>query len=63
MNDKARKDLTINILEMHESLEKAVEEAGGCGWTVEELNEVTVIDLFSYLAINGVRFVYQKREE
>ena len=63
MNDKARKDLTINVLEMYESLETATHQAGGCGWSVEELRKMTVVDLFSCLAINGIRFVYQKREK
>lgn len=47
-------------LEMYESLNHSVDQAGGTKFQLERLNEMTVMDLISALATNGIRFVYQK---
>ena len=58
MNDKTRKMVMTKAIEMYVSLAIAVDEAGGRGFSPEELQEMTVMDLFNSLATNGVRFVY-----
>lgn len=43
---------------MYKSLARAVDEAGGRGWTIDQLCKMTVMDLISCLATNNVRFKY-----
>jgi len=45
-------------IEMYCSLGRSVDEAGGAGWSIETLSEMTVMDLISILGTNNVRFVY-----
>ena len=58
MNDKTRKMVMTKAIEMYASLAIAVDEAGGVGFSIKELQEMTVMDLFNSLATNNVRFVY-----
>ena len=51
-----------NGIEMYESLIIAVEVAGGSGWPVDKLLEMTVMDLISNLATNNVRFVFEEEK-
>lgn len=44
---------------MYVSLRQAVDEAGGVGWDLEKLCKMTVMDLISHLATNGVRFTFE----
>jgi hypothetical protein len=46
------------FLEMYESLQTAVHRAGGAGYSVHELGNMTVVDLIQRLATNNVRFIY-----
>lgn len=43
---------------MYKSLARAVDEAGGRGWTIDQLCKMTVMDLISCLTTNNVRFKY-----
>lgn len=59
------KDLRENIemiieksIAMTKSLMIATDQAGGSGWSADELDKMTVLDLISTLAPNHVRFVY-----
>lgn len=53
-----------DYLEMYKSLQIAVDEAGGCGYhDINELSEMTVLDLIERLAPNGIRFCYSKPKE
>jgi len=47
-------------IEMYESLLLAIDKAGGSGWPMNTLLEMTVMDLLSNLATNRVRFVCTK---
>lgn len=48
-----------SAIEMYKSLVIAVDKAGGSGWPVDELLEMTVMDLISKLATNGIRFTFE----
>jgi len=48
-------------MEMFISLNMADDEAGGCGFSLSQLDEMTVLDLFARLATNHVRFYYDKK--
>ena len=61
MDDKSRKFIGNSWIEMYESLNIAVDEAGGCGYSMENLREMTVEELFNRLATNGVRFICVKK--
>ena len=64
---KQRKDSMEFVLRssvrMYRSLCKAVSDAGGSGWSINETLEMNVMDLISKLATNGVRFTYVKEKE
>ena len=45
---------------MCSSLQRATDEAGGAGWSLEALCDMSVIDLISTLGTNNVRFIYTK---
>ena len=50
-------------IEMYDSLLDAVDEAGGSPgcYTINHLNNMTVMELISKLATNGIRFVFEKK--
>lgn len=52
--------ISQKAIEMWESFNTAVDEAGGGGWNVDDLLNMSVLDLFSSLATNNVRFIYKK---
>lgn len=52
-----------NGIGMYKSLAIAVDSAGDSGWPVDKLLKMTIMDLFSRLAINRVRFVYDENEK
>ena len=60
--DKSVLFVSGKAIEMLKSFDKAVDKAGGAGWPVEELLNMTVLDLFGSLATNGIRFIYDKWE-
>jgi hypothetical protein len=64
---KQRKDSVGFVLRssvrMYRSLCKAVNDAGGSGWPVNEVLEMNIMDLISKLATNGVRFTYVKEKD
>lgn len=49
-------------IEIYVSLCKAVDAAGGRGWSGDTLCEMTAMDLLSRLATNHVRFVFQREK-
>jgi hypothetical protein len=53
------------FLEMYESLNTALDKAGGGGYTIHDLDNMTVVGLIQRLATNNVRFIYTgpKKEE
>jgi len=52
--------VVIGAVEMYASLRKAVYEASGVGWDINELCKMTVMDLISHLATNHVKFTFEK---
>lgn len=60
MNDKLRLFVGRSFLEMYRSLCRAVDEAGGVGPTLEDMNNMTAWDLFNKYATNRVRFHYDE---
>lgn len=62
--DRRLKNTMQSALEMHESLIKAVRNAGGktdVFASIENLDEMTIMDLFSMVATNNIRFTYIKK--
>jgi len=57
----ARSYVAMCGIEMFKSLLKAVDEVGGAGWSIDELCKMSVMDLISHLATNGVRFTYIRK--
>lgn len=43
---------------MHQSFVDAVNQAGGAGWELEELFDMTYLDLLSSLSTNRIRFCF-----
>lgn len=62
MNDSSALFLSKEVLKMYDSLHLAINSAGGSSrfFEAENLNVTTVMDLFSRLATNGVRFYCEK---
>ncbi len=56
--DEDRKSLIKNAIEMYESLNIEVNKAGGKGYSIEELGEMTALDLLSRLCTNDIRFIW-----
>lgn len=49
-----------HFCEMLDSLNKAVEEAGGTTISFERLRQMSALELFTLLATNNVRFNYKE---
>ena len=63
-NEKYAFDCVKSGIEMYKSLLLSVHNAGGApDLSANKLNKMTVIDLISRLAINHIRFIYQKPEK
>lgn len=60
MYNNQRKNLILNFSKMYESLNKAVNEAGGNGFSVLELEKMSALDLLEHLCINKIFFYFQK---
>jgi len=52
--------LTDSAVEMYSSLLKAVDDAGGVGYSVKELKNMSVLELISRLCTNNIRFIYKR---
>ena len=54
-----------NGMKMYESLIRSINKAGGTGanFTVGKLDEMTVMELFSQLATNHIRFIFKNPEK
>ncbi len=59
------KNIITNGIEMYESLLDAVNKAGGSPscYTINNLKDMTVMDLISNLSTNRVRFVYIPKKD
>jgi hypothetical protein len=60
MNDKQRYNVIKQGIEMYESLNNSIDEAGGTRIESNALEKMTVMDLISILSINDIRFIFQK---
>lgn len=63
MDDRSRKIVFQGSIEIFESLNKAVNEAGGIGFSPDRIEEMSASELLSILATNNVRFVYTNKEK
>ena len=61
MKDKQKLQLAENILEMYDSLQIAIDQAGGCGMSSEKLSEMTVLELMVHLSPNKIRFIFDPK--
>jgi len=60
MNDKERFKIMKAGIEMYESLINSVQKVGGKGFSIEDLEKMSSIQLIVYLATNDIRFVVQE---
>ena len=60
MRDKERATLVRDFIEIKSSLDKAMDKAGGAPFSIDQLEEMTVLDLLVHLATNKVKFVYEE---
>lgn len=60
MRDKERATLVRDFIEIKSSLDKAMDKAGGAPLSIDQLEEMTALDLLVHLATNKVRFVYEE---
>jgi len=58
MNDDIKKDLIKNFGNILDNLNIEVDKAGGRGFSVKTLDEITALDLLITLAPNKVSFKY-----
>lgn len=65
MNDKQRQFVGESFIEMHQSLLKSVKQAGGdeSSFYYDKIKDMTVAELISRLATNGIRFTRVLPEE
>ena len=63
MKTSQRVQILTDFFTMKQSLDAAMDEAGGTCFTIKELQEMTALDLLLTLCTNNVRFVFKKPEE
>jgi len=65
-NAKNAKNLKLfirNDIEMFISLNKSIDVAGGVGWDLEKIKNITVLEMISILGINKVRFTHPRLQQ
>jgi hypothetical protein len=64
MNQKGSTNAVVGAIKMLESLQEAVKEAGGTPerYSVDELKNMTAMDLIAQLGCNDIRFCSGKAE-
>ena len=65
-NAKNAKNLKLfirNDIEMFISLNKSIDVAGGVGWDLEKIKNITVLEMISILGINKVRFIHPRLQQ
>lgn len=60
MKDEDRVRINSDFLQMYESLQKAVSNAGGTMLSSYGLSTMTAMEFLSYLASNDIQFLYVK---
>lgn len=64
MSEDSRRKMFFNsFVGMYESLNDAVHKAGGSGFSLDKLNEMSAADLLECLATNSIKFVCTKSKE
>ena len=58
MNDKNREHLLNDGMEIIDSLNTAIERAGGSHISIKELQSMTAIGFLSMICTNNIRFTY-----
>ena len=60
MEDKMKNNeyLIRNFLNLKHSLDVSIESAGGIPLTFEQLDKMTVFELFQLISTNNIRFIY-----
>jgi len=56
-------DLIRCNIDIYTSLMKAVDKAGGTNWSVDDLCNMTAMDLLVHLSTNNVKFVYKREDK
>ena len=63
MDEKRRYKIMRAGINIYESLQMAVSEAGGTGFTLEVLENMSAMKLLTRLAPNHIKFVYKEPDE
>lgn len=56
--DKEREAVIISFLDIYDSLHVAMNAAGGTGFNVRQLKEMTALEMLGMLAGNGITFCH-----
>jgi len=62
-NAKNLKLFIRNDIEMFISLNKSIDVAGGVGWDLKKVKNITVLEMISILGINKVRFIHPRLQQ
>jgi len=62
MNDEERLRFAKAVLETYFSLNESVDKAGGIGFSIKDLKEMSVIELISIICTNNIRFCFKEKE-
>lgn len=60
MENRERKSMFIGSIGIFTSLNKAISEAGGVPFELEDLNNITALGLLAFLSTNNIRFYFDK---
>jgi len=60
MRDGDRVEVILQGIDMINNLNEVVDQAGGSGFNVLDLKEMTALELIAHLCTNNVRFTFIK---
>jgi len=62
-NKESIKIMIKSDIEMFISLNKSIDVAGGMGWDLEKIKNITVLEMISILGMNKVRFIHPRLQQ
>ena len=62
-NKESIKIMIKSDIEMFISLNKSIDLAGGVGWDLKKVKNITVLEMISILGINKVRFIHPRLQQ
>ena len=62
-NKESIKIMIKSDIEMFISLNKSIDVAGGMGWDLEKIKNITVLEMISILGMNKIRFTHPRLQQ